>query len=58
MDEIRDLLYFLYDFKYFEEYDVQNESSLFVNRRHTLQTNASSSSESEHFEEEEMNMDF
>jgi len=38
----------LYDYKFFESYDIMNESSLFVSRRMTIASNVSSSTESEY----------
>ena len=49
-DQIRDLLYFLYDYKYFERFDSLNESSIILTKRVPLvkvDENMSSSSESE-----------
>jgi len=43
---MRDLLYFLYDFDFFRAYETANESSLMMNRRHTVATSDHSSTSS------------
>ncbi|CDW85928.1 UNKNOWN [Stylonychia lemnae] len=55
MDEIRDLLYFLYDFKFFETYDILNESSVFMSKRLTIASSVSSSTESEYIQDDDLN---
>lgn len=43
-DQVRDLLYFLYDYKFFESYDIHNESSIVFRKRRDSLNNQQNSS--------------